>query len=144
MIDNFEEAAALDSIRAEYLLHWQIHAWLAESKVNSLDELNERVYAELFLTPSSDPWLGLVPADTYTGLGAGARRSSRNRVVGNRLMHPCRCRGLASVERVEWPGVGSRDREFLKSSGKQPRWWGYKSFDLDNLGWAMVAHCQCF
>ena len=30
--------------------------------------LNERVYADLFLTPRRDPWLGLVPADTYTAL----------------------------------------------------------------------------
>jgi hypothetical protein len=31
-------------------------------------ELNDRVYAELFLTPNEDPWLGLVPAHTYSGL----------------------------------------------------------------------------
>jgi hypothetical protein len=30
--------------------------------------LNERVYADLLLTPSSDTWLGLMPADTYTAL----------------------------------------------------------------------------
>jgi len=33
-----------------------------------VDEFNERVYAELFLTPRSDPWLGLVPAEAYTAL----------------------------------------------------------------------------
>jgi hypothetical protein len=32
---------------------------------------NEKVYAELFLTPSSDPWLGLAPADAYTALEDG-------------------------------------------------------------------------
>jgi methylglutaconyl-CoA hydratase len=26
------------------------------------------VYAELFLTPSSDPWLGLLPAEAYAAL----------------------------------------------------------------------------
>ena len=41
----------------------------AESKLASdVNALNERVYAELFLTPSSDPWLGLLPPDTYTAL----------------------------------------------------------------------------
>ena len=30
--------------------------------------MNERVYAELFLTPSSDPWLGLVQSDVYTAI----------------------------------------------------------------------------
>jgi hypothetical protein len=29
------------------------------------------VYAELFLTPSSDPWLGLVPEGAYTALTNG-------------------------------------------------------------------------
>jgi hypothetical protein len=33
-----------------------------------VEPLNERVYAELFLTPSSDPWLGLKPDDVFTGL----------------------------------------------------------------------------
>jgi hypothetical protein len=32
------------------------------------DQLNAKVYAELFLTPDSDPWLGLVPRDTFTAL----------------------------------------------------------------------------
>jgi hypothetical protein len=36
-----------------------------------VDQLNERVYAELFLTPSSDPWLGLVTPDVYTALDNG-------------------------------------------------------------------------
>jgi hypothetical protein len=30
--------------------------------------LNEKVYAELFLTPSSDPWLGLKPNNAYSAL----------------------------------------------------------------------------
>jgi hypothetical protein len=32
------------------------------------EKLNEWVYAELFLTPRKDPWLGLAPADIYTAL----------------------------------------------------------------------------
>jgi hypothetical protein len=36
-----------------------------------VNALNKRVYAELFLTPGTDPWLGLVPADTYTALDGG-------------------------------------------------------------------------
>ncbi|HIK07899.1 MAG TPA: hypothetical protein IGS40_24950 [Trichormus sp. M33_DOE_039] len=30
--------------------------------------LNEKVYAQLFLTPSSDPWLGLAPSDAYSAI----------------------------------------------------------------------------
>jgi hypothetical protein len=42
-----------------------------------VDRLNERVYAELFLTPSSDPWLGLAPRDAYSALdGDGIKLSA--------------------------------------------------------------------
>lgn len=68
---NLADAIALDATRNEYLLHAEIHEWLAaSSEPPTLDSLNERVYAELFLTPSSDPWLGLNPEGTFTGLGA--------------------------------------------------------------------------
>lgn len=69
VVQQFEESIALDTVRNEYLLHRQLHSWFTESTVAlDYDTLNERVYAELFLTPSSDPWLGLVPANTYTAL----------------------------------------------------------------------------
>lgn len=65
---NFEQSMALDTVRNEYDLHRILHRWFAEGQARDVDELNERVYAQLFLTPSSDPWLGLVPANTYAGL----------------------------------------------------------------------------
>ena len=68
-IGNFQNSMALDTVKNEYLLHRQIHEWLAQTTLSrNLNELNRQVYAELFLTPADDPWLGLVPADTYTGL----------------------------------------------------------------------------
>ena len=36
----------------------------------SWERLNARVYSELFLTPRSDPWLGLVSPDAFTGIAA--------------------------------------------------------------------------
>jgi hypothetical protein len=68
MIRKFQQAIALDSVRNEYLLHLQIHGWFVAGPIDDLDALNERVYSELFLTPSSDPWLGLMPGDTYSAL----------------------------------------------------------------------------
>ena len=68
MVRKFQGTVALDTVRNEYLFHRQIHQWLAAGPSPNLDALNERIYAELFLTPSSDPWLGLMPADTYTAL----------------------------------------------------------------------------
>lgn len=49
-----------DSERNRFTLDRRLHAWLATPEVsNDFDALNQRVYAELFLTPASDPWLGL-------------------------------------------------------------------------------------
>ena len=69
VLAKFERSIAQDTVRNEYLLHAQIHEWMIGwSDASNLTKLNERVYAELFLTPSSDPWLGLLPQDTYTGI----------------------------------------------------------------------------
>ena len=69
-----EKAITADTARNEYLLHTQLHAWFAGGTAPAeLAELNERVYAELFLTPSSDPWLGLAPADAYSALERDGR-----------------------------------------------------------------------
>ena len=75
---QFERNVALDSVRNEYLLHSTIHEWFVRGmgKVDFAG-LNQRVYAELFLTPANDPWMGLAPA-VYTGLeGAGMSISAR-------------------------------------------------------------------
>lgn len=72
VVQSFEASAALDAVKNEFQLHRQIHAWYADGEApRDFNALNERVYAELFLTPSSDPWLGLAPADAYTGLVGG-------------------------------------------------------------------------
>lgn len=66
-LQNLQQAIATDSARNEYLFHRTLHEWLAGSPFD-LEVFNERVYSELFLTPSSDPWLGLFPGDSYTGI----------------------------------------------------------------------------
>ncbi|TBR59270.1 hypothetical protein B4U84_16920 [Westiellopsis prolifica IICB1] len=70
VVNNFETAIALDTVRNEYMLHRQIHQWFVQdnNQTSNLDALNEKVYAELFLTPSSDPWLGLAPDDVYSAI----------------------------------------------------------------------------
>jgi hypothetical protein len=71
LVRTFQNTIAIDSVRNEYTFHRQIHAWLAGGEVPldiAVNDLNERVYAQLFLTPSSDPWLGLIPGDVYTAL----------------------------------------------------------------------------
>jgi hypothetical protein len=69
LVRKFQSSIALDTVRNEYVLHRQLHTWFATSELpTEVQSLNERVYAELFLTPSSDPWLGLMSPDTYSAL----------------------------------------------------------------------------
>lgn len=71
LVRTLEGSIAADTVRNEYQFHRQIHDWLANNPAAEIEAFNERVYAQLFLTPSSDPWLGLAPADTYTALPNG-------------------------------------------------------------------------
>jgi hypothetical protein len=71
-LQRFENAIAQDATHNEYFFHSKIHQWLEEDERDHLrrdvEALNKRVYAELFLTPNHDAWLGMVPDDTYTAL----------------------------------------------------------------------------
>jgi len=73
VVNSFEKAIAQDTVRNEYVFHAQIHNWFANGEfitgdTNLLTTLNRRVYDQLFLTPASDPWLGLVNENIYTGI----------------------------------------------------------------------------
>ncbi len=68
-IGRFEAKIAEDTVRNEYLFHNQIHSWLARQRETAdLEGFNARVYARLFLTPASDPWLGLGPQEVFSVL----------------------------------------------------------------------------
>jgi hypothetical protein len=68
-VGSFEDLIVEDTVRNEYILHSRIHAWLAASRgVPDLAKFNENVYSQIFLTPSSDPWLGLAPQEIYAVL----------------------------------------------------------------------------
>ncbi|MGB7412605.1 MAG: hypothetical protein WA902_00215, partial [Thermosynechococcaceae cyanobacterium] len=70
-VKNFETAMALDTVRNEYLLHTQLHQWFIEgAETQTVEVLNTKVYADLFLTPDSDPWLGLRSENTYSAIEA--------------------------------------------------------------------------
>lgn len=68
LIENFENYLAVDTLRNEYVYHAKLHEWLATPLAQDLNKFNEKVYAELFLTPKSDPWLGLYSPDIYAAL----------------------------------------------------------------------------
>jgi hypothetical protein len=71
-LQNLEQYLALDTVRNEYMMHTKLHGWFATGMtLANIEDLNERVYAELFQTPRSDPWLGLYSPDVYTALDNG-------------------------------------------------------------------------
>ena len=70
-IAGLQNSIAQDTQRNEYDFHARIHRWFAAGEVRDLQSFNQRVYTELFLTPPSDPWLGLAPADAFPAIEGG-------------------------------------------------------------------------
>jgi hypothetical protein len=69
LLTRLQQNVALDTVRNEYLMRLKLYAWMLQDRGRSgLDSFNDKVYSELFLTPASDPWLGLFTADTYMAL----------------------------------------------------------------------------
>lgn len=72
LLQKFQDLIALDTVRNEYLLHSKLYTWLIRDPAGEdIEKLNEKVYTSLFLTPHSDPWLGLFSTDVYTALDNG-------------------------------------------------------------------------
>jgi hypothetical protein len=65
MVAAFERTLAEDT-RHNADMRRMILPWLAGAP--SLAALTERIYRDAFLTPRSDPWLGLLAPDAYTAL----------------------------------------------------------------------------
>jgi len=71
VVERLELLVAEDTVRNEQQRRRRIHEWLAaggDERQTGFDALNARVYRELFLTPRSDPWLGLLADDLFTGI----------------------------------------------------------------------------
>lgn len=63
------ESTPVETIRNEIMLHLQLHDWfILNDYQEAFTDLNTKVYDELFLTPRSDKWLGLLPADVFSGI----------------------------------------------------------------------------
>jgi hypothetical protein len=72
LLQRFQDSIAMDTVRNEYRMHTKLYASLTADRGRSdVKAFNEKVYAELFITPRSDPWLGLLQPDVYTGLENG-------------------------------------------------------------------------
>lgn len=80
VVARFERSIAADTAYNQLVLHRRIHERLGtatETGPLTMSALNEWVYRELFLTPRTDPWLGLLPEATYAALPQGGVTSAR-------------------------------------------------------------------
>jgi hypothetical protein len=68
MLSNLQMSIAQDTLQNENVFHRQIHQRFVTGQAGDFARLNEWVYADVFLTPRSDPWLGLAPADAFPAL----------------------------------------------------------------------------
>lgn len=69
LVRNVGQIINEDSVRNEYYLHYQIHDWFASGQqLLEREQLVERVYSQLFLSPLNDPWYGLSKPDVYSAL----------------------------------------------------------------------------
>jgi hypothetical protein len=65
----FEQSMAADTVQNDGRFRPMILGHLlAMPEPIDLRAFNDWVYDAVFLTPGSDPWLGLLPADVYTGI----------------------------------------------------------------------------
>jgi hypothetical protein len=69
----FQDDIRVDTLCNKYLLHRRVHERMQSEPDVPLAGLNAWVYAALFKTPANDAWLGLSPANVYTGLQADGK-----------------------------------------------------------------------
>jgi len=68
MVQRLEYSVIADSALDELQLRRQIRAKLVAEPALSFDALNTWIYDQVFFTPKSDPWLGLMERSVFTGL----------------------------------------------------------------------------
>ena len=73
---NLSGTVLMDTVQNNYMRRTKILAFLAQSSGQSLSlsQINDWVYAQVFLTPRQDPWLGLAPSDVFTGIDGNGER----------------------------------------------------------------------
>ncbi|HEX8463551.1 MAG TPA: hypothetical protein VF627_02950 [Abditibacterium sp.] len=71
LISQFESSIRIDDRTSLERFQIPIHASFVAGKANDFEALNRKIYDRLFLTPKSDPWLGLAADGVFTGLQNG-------------------------------------------------------------------------
>ena len=71
MIQTLEQSVARDTQNNRRNFEPAIHAYFVNDSAPDFTSLNRAIYDKLFLTPASDPWLGLNSQDAFIALGNG-------------------------------------------------------------------------
>jgi hypothetical protein len=82
LVDTFETTVATDEVIDQYRTGPAILKKLIDPETRKdfdLEAFNQWIYADVFRTPLSDPWLGLAPQDVYGALPASARTAASSR-----------------------------------------------------------------
>lgn len=97
MVDNLTDALGKslmkDEVQNELVLHTMIHAifvQLLETKSADaggalrLEGLTQQIYADAFLTPLDDPFMGLAPPDVFSAIPPSAEKTTSTGAPGSR------------------------------------------------------------
>lgn len=69
MIDQLEQSIAGDTALNEFVLRPRLRRWFIEGRIPAdLGQLTNMLYAELFLTPLDDPWMGMANVEFWSAL----------------------------------------------------------------------------
>jgi hypothetical protein len=71
LLHKLETNIAADTASNKFEMEIPIHALFAQGKEGDFESLNRTIYDKLFLTPKSDPYLGLGSDGVFTGLNNG-------------------------------------------------------------------------
>lgn len=68
LLKNLGVYVALDTTRNDFLFRPQVYEQIAANPRLTLEQINDRIYSGVFLTPRADEWLGLYTPTIYTAL----------------------------------------------------------------------------
>ncbi len=69
LLQNLGVFLALDTTRNDFLMRTEVYETISNSRrLSNLETINEQIYAQVFLTPKTDEWLGLYTPTLYTAL----------------------------------------------------------------------------
>jgi hypothetical protein len=68
VIARLEQHILADTALDQFVLRQQIRKHIVAAAETELTALNAWVYSEVFVTPRTDPWLGLLPRTEFTGV----------------------------------------------------------------------------